>query len=155
MTVKQTSMPVVGRNGTSEQGPVYGMAIQQLTAAAEKMDLRPGTLEILSAPKRSLTVNFPVTMDDGQVRVFTGHRVQHNMARGPGQRGHTVSPRRHLGRGEGPGDVDDLEVCGNQPSLRRRQGRGHLRSEADVRAGAGRAHPKVCHRDLDADRPGH
>ena len=92
MTVKQTSMPVVGRNGTSEQGPVYGMAIQQLTAAAEKMDLRPGTLEILSAPKRSLTVNFPVTMDDGQVRVFTGHRVQHNMARGPAKGGIRYHP---------------------------------------------------------------
>ena len=38
---------------------------------------------MLSACKRELAVNFPVEMDDGSVRVFTGHRVQHNTARGP------------------------------------------------------------------------
>jgi glutamate dehydrogenase (NAD(P)+) len=38
-------------------------------------------------PKRELTVNFPVTMDDGRVEVFTGYRVQHNLSRGPAKGG--------------------------------------------------------------------
>ncbi|HEY7463374.1 MAG TPA: Glu/Leu/Phe/Val dehydrogenase, partial [Candidatus Limnocylindria bacterium] len=38
-------------------------------------------------PKRELTVNFPVTMDDGHVEVFTGYRVQHNLSRGPAKGG--------------------------------------------------------------------
>lgn len=35
--------------------------------------------QILRKPKRELTVNFPVRMDDGSIRVFTGYRVQHNI----------------------------------------------------------------------------
>jgi glutamate dehydrogenase (NAD(P)+) len=42
---------------------------------------------VLRVPKRELTVNFPVTMDDGHVEVFTGHRVQHNLSRGPAKGG--------------------------------------------------------------------
>ena len=42
---------------------------------------------VLRVPQRELTVNFPVTMDDGSVQVFTGHRVQHNVSRGPGKGG--------------------------------------------------------------------
>ena len=38
-------------------------------------------------PQRELTVNFPVTMDSGDVQVFTGHRVQHNVSRGPAKGG--------------------------------------------------------------------
>jgi glutamate dehydrogenase (NAD(P)+) len=42
---------------------------------------------VLRVPKRELTVNFPVTMDDGNVEVFTGYRVQHNLSRGPAKGG--------------------------------------------------------------------
>src|SRR6185295_1627524 len=45
--------------------------------------LDAGITEILSHPKRELTVHFPVRMDDGSTRIFTGYRVQHNDARGP------------------------------------------------------------------------
>ncbi|MCC7025250.1 MAG: Glu/Leu/Phe/Val dehydrogenase [Thermomicrobiales bacterium] len=51
------------------------------TAAALELD--PGIQEILASPERSLTVNFPVVMDDGSIEVFTGYRVQHSGARGP------------------------------------------------------------------------
>src|SRR5262249_27200539 len=37
---------------------------------------------ILRAPKRELTVHFPVRMDNGSIRMFTGYRVQHNINRG-------------------------------------------------------------------------
>ncbi len=42
---------------------------------------------ILREPKRELTVHFPVKMDDGSVRMFTGYRVQHNLGRGPAKGG--------------------------------------------------------------------
>src|SRR3970282_1136923 len=48
-----------------------------------RLSLDPGLLEILKHPKRELTVNFPVKMDDGSIKVYTGYRVQYNDALGP------------------------------------------------------------------------
>ena len=56
------------------------------------LNLDPGLTEILATPKRELTVHFPVRMDDGTTRVFTGYRVQHNEARGPVKGGIRYSP---------------------------------------------------------------
>ena len=47
-------------------------------------------------PKRELTVRFPVKMDDGRVEVFTGYRVQHNLARGPAKGGIRFHPATDL-----------------------------------------------------------
>jgi glutamate dehydrogenase (NAD(P)+) len=55
----------------------------QLRRVAGLLDLDPGLTEVLAHPKRELTVNFPVRMDDGNTRVFTGYRVHHNDSRGP------------------------------------------------------------------------
>jgi glutamate dehydrogenase (NAD(P)+) len=63
------------------------MAVAQFDAAADRLDLSEDLRGILRMPKRELTVNFPVRMDDGTVRMFTGHRVQHNVNRGPGKGG--------------------------------------------------------------------
>jgi glutamate dehydrogenase (NAD(P)+) len=51
--------------------------------AAERLKLPDGLREMLRRPWRELTVQVPVRMDDGNVKVFTGYRVQHNGARGP------------------------------------------------------------------------
>jgi len=59
------------------------IALQQLSATAEKLDLDDGVHEILRHPKRALIVSIPVKMDNGDVKVFMGCRVQHNDARGP------------------------------------------------------------------------
>ena len=77
---------------------------------------------ILSKPKRELTVNFPVRMDDGIFRVFTGYRVQHSLTRGPGERRHSLPSGRDAGRSKSARHVDDLEMrhCGY--SLRRGKG---------------------------------
>ena len=58
-------------------------ALAQLDAAAERLHLDDGMREVLRHCKREFTVNFPVKMDDGSLRVFTGYRVHHNEARGP------------------------------------------------------------------------
>src|SRR5262245_1760411 len=54
--------------------------------------MRTGMLTVLRTPKRCLTVSIPVRMDDGSYRVFIGHRVAHNMARGPAKGGIRFHP---------------------------------------------------------------
>jgi len=66
---------------------IWAVAQSQFDHAAEQLDLDPGLRRVLRVPKRELTVNFPVTMDDGRVEVFTGYRVQHNVSRGPAKGG--------------------------------------------------------------------
>jgi glutamate dehydrogenase (NAD(P)+) len=66
---------------------LYENAVRQFNKAADIMNLEKDLKDVLTKPKRELTVNFPVRMDDGTVRVFTGHRVQHNVARGPAKGG--------------------------------------------------------------------
>jgi glutamate dehydrogenase (NAD(P)+) len=77
-----TNQPTV-----AEAPNIWAVAQQQFDQAAEKLDLDPGLRRVLRVPKRELTVNFPVTMDDGHVEVFTGYRVQHNLSRGPAKGG--------------------------------------------------------------------
>jgi glutamate dehydrogenase (NAD(P)+) len=62
---------------------LYAIAVEQFQHAADLLHLDDGWRAILSHCKRELAVNFPVKMDDGSINVFTGYRVQHNMARGP------------------------------------------------------------------------
>ena len=76
---------------TTEQGVetlnAWAVAQRQFDLAAEKLGLDPGMRKVLREPRRELTVHFPVHMDDGSVRVFTGYRVQHNLGRGPAKGG--------------------------------------------------------------------
>ncbi|HLB26989.1 MAG TPA: Glu/Leu/Phe/Val dehydrogenase [Dehalococcoidia bacterium] len=75
----------------AEAGPLE-TAIAQFHAAAEKLDLDPGLRQVLGTCKRELASNFPVQMDDGSTKVFTGYRVQHNLARGPAKGGIRYHP---------------------------------------------------------------
>jgi glutamate dehydrogenase (NAD(P)+) len=63
---------------------------------AGMLNLDGGIVEILKRPRRELTFNFPVRMDDGSVRVFTGYRVQHNNVRGPYKGGVRYHPKVSL-----------------------------------------------------------
>ena len=70
----------------------FETAKRQVDIVADILKLPKGTREILKHPKRELTVNFPVRMDDGSFNVFTGYRVQYNMARGPTKGGIRYHP---------------------------------------------------------------
>ena len=70
----------------------YHMAVQQFEAAAERLNLSEDMREILRVPKRELSVNFPVRLDNGRIKTFTGYRVQHNVNRGPAKVGIRYSP---------------------------------------------------------------
>ena len=65
----------------------WEVAQSQFDLAAERLDLDPGMRLVLREPRREFTVHFPVHMDDGSVKVFTGYRVQHNLGRGPAKGG--------------------------------------------------------------------
>ena len=68
------------------------VALKQVDIAAEKLNLEPGLCEKIKQTKREMIVHFPVKMDNGKIRVFTGYRVQHNMTRGPGKGGIRYHP---------------------------------------------------------------
>jgi glutamate dehydrogenase (NAD(P)+) len=70
----------------------FEMAKQQLAIAAKYLDLDPGLHQVLAAPMRSLIVRFPVVLDNGEVEVFEGYRVQHNSSRGPTKGGIRYHP---------------------------------------------------------------
>lgn len=61
----------------------YEVALAQYNEAVEIMGLDENTAKILRLPKRELTVNFPVEMDDGRIEIFTGYRVHHSTVKGP------------------------------------------------------------------------
>ena len=67
-------------------------AIAQFESAAQRLNLDPGLRQVLATCKRELATNFPVQMDDGSIKVFTGYRVQHNLARGPAKGGIRYHP---------------------------------------------------------------
>ena len=70
----------------------YKIAQQQLDTVAKLLKLKRGVQDFLKYPHRELTVNFPVKMDSGDIKTFTGYRVQHNNARGPGKGGIRYHP---------------------------------------------------------------
>src|ERR1700745_2801891 len=53
--------------------------------ASQKLNLDEGLWRVLRYPSREIIVHFPVAMDDGRIEMFTGFRVQHSVARGPGK----------------------------------------------------------------------
>jgi glutamate dehydrogenase (NAD(P)+) len=70
----------------------FQFALRQFDRAADHLKLDAGTRDVLRNPKRQLTVSIPVRMDDGRIRVFEGHRVQHSIARGPSKGGIRYHP---------------------------------------------------------------
>ncbi len=60
--------------------------------AAQRLNLDAGIWKVLRYPSREIIVHIPVGMDDGSIEVFTGYRVQHSMARGPGKGGIRYAP---------------------------------------------------------------
>jgi len=68
------------------------MAQKQLMLAARVINLEDDMLGVLMHCKRELTVNFPVKMDDGTFKIFTGYRIQHNVNRGPAKGGIRYHP---------------------------------------------------------------
>jgi len=75
-----------------EQLNPFEIAKQQFNRAADYLELEPSMRHVLENAKRQLIVSIPVKMDGGDVQVFEGFRVQHNIARGPAKGGIRYHP---------------------------------------------------------------
>ncbi|HLV25330.1 MAG TPA: Glu/Leu/Phe/Val dehydrogenase [Gemmatimonadales bacterium] len=69
-----------------EENPFEAM-MSRFDKAAELLDLEPGIYKVLRHPEKQITVSIPVQLDNGDVEVFTGHRVIYNTSRGPAKGG--------------------------------------------------------------------
>ena len=77
---------------TPAPGSLWEQSLAQLNAVAEATQMDPALYEIVRRPHRVVEVTFPVRMDSGEIGVFIGYRVQHNIARGPGKGGLRYHP---------------------------------------------------------------
>jgi glutamate dehydrogenase (NAD(P)+) len=91
-TVAKAAPQPIPRIAPREDLNPYRIAQIQFDIAAEYLKLDPGLRQILRTPKRVLEVSVPTKMDNGQIKVFTGFRVQHNIARGPAKGGIRYHP---------------------------------------------------------------
>src|SRR5580700_4729580 len=82
-------------SGTNQRSAL-SIAQRQFDATADAIGLDDSVRAVLREVKRELVVHFPVEMDDGSFRVFTGFRVQHNIARGPAKGGLRFHPAMTL-----------------------------------------------------------
>jgi glutamate dehydrogenase (NAD(P)+) len=73
-------------------GSIFGAMLQEFDGAARILNLEPGIWKILTHPKRQITVSCPVQMDNGEIEVFTGYRVQYNITLGPAKGGIRYHP---------------------------------------------------------------
>jgi glutamate dehydrogenase (NAD(P)+) len=93
MTEAQVDLDTSVDPGTSA---AWKVALQQYDRAADKLNLAPAVRAVLRYAKREVTVHFPVQLDDGSSRVYTGYRVWHNLARGPAKGGIRFHPSSDL-----------------------------------------------------------
>src|SRR5262245_7342687 len=73
-------------------GPIFSAMLQEFDGAAHILNLEPGIWKILTNPKRQIVVSCPVQMDNGEIEVFTGYRVQYNITLGPAKGGIRYHP---------------------------------------------------------------
>jgi len=93
---KAVPQPMIPRMAPREELNPYRISQIQFDMAAEFLKLDPGLRQILRTPRRVLEVAVPVKLDNGQVKVFPGYRVQHNIARGPSKGGIRYHPNLTL-----------------------------------------------------------
>jgi glutamate dehydrogenase (NAD(P)+) len=86
------TMTVPGTKSATEGPNEFETAQRQFDRAAEILHLDLNTRRVLRTPQRTLEVHFPVHMDNGDIQVFTGYRVQHNLHRGPTKGGIRYHP---------------------------------------------------------------
>jgi glutamate dehydrogenase (NAD(P)+) len=76
----------------AEHGAIFSAMLQEFDGAARILKLEAGIWKILTQPKRQIIVSCPVAMDNGEIEVFTGYRVQYNITLGPAKGGIRYHP---------------------------------------------------------------
>jgi glutamate dehydrogenase (NAD(P)+) len=88
----RTDAAVHRGNELPGHGSTFGAMLQEFNVAARLLKLDPGVWKILTNPKRQIVVSCPVQMDNGEIEVFTGFRVQYNITLGPAKGGIRYHP---------------------------------------------------------------
>jgi glutamate dehydrogenase (NAD(P)+) len=83
--------------GGEWRSQLWAVAVDQFNRAADLLGLEPELRTRMLSPRRSLVVTFPVRLDSGEVRSFTGYRVQHTLTMGPTKGGIRYGPAISLG----------------------------------------------------------
>jgi glutamate dehydrogenase (NAD(P)+) len=73
-------------------GSIFNAMLQEFDGAARLLGLDPGVWKVLTHPKRQIIVSCPIQMDNGEIEVFTGYRVQYNITLGPAKGGIRYHP---------------------------------------------------------------
>jgi glutamate dehydrogenase (NAD(P)+) len=73
-------------------GSIFSAMLQEFDGAARLLGLDPGVWKVLTHPKRQVMVSCPIQMDNGEIEVFTGYRVQYNITLGPAKGGIRYHP---------------------------------------------------------------
>lgn len=89
----ETADDALVRPGEEWNSELHRIGATQFDRAADVLNLDQESRERLRNPRRALTVNFPVRMDDGTVRSFTGYRVQHTLTMGRRKEEYATRPR--------------------------------------------------------------
>ena len=84
----------------NEENPFEAM-MSRFDRAADLLDLEPGLYKVLRHPEKQITISIPVLLDNGEVEVYTGHRVLYNTSRGPAKGGLRFHPQT---------DIDDVRA---------------------------------------------
>ncbi len=93
MAISAKAVPqAIPRIAPREDLNIFRISQIQFDIAAEHLKLDQGLRQVLRTPKRMMEVAVPTKMDNGQVKVFQGYRVQHNVARGPAKGGIRYHP---------------------------------------------------------------
>lgn len=69
-----------------DENPFEAM-MSRFDYAAELLNLDAGLYKVLRNPEKQIIISIPVSMDSGDIEVFTGYRVLYNTSRGPAKGG--------------------------------------------------------------------
>jgi glutamate dehydrogenase (NAD(P)+) len=87
---------ILGGDNLPGHGATFGAMLQEFNLAARLLNLESGIWKILTRPKRQIVVSCPIQMDNGEIEVFTGFRVQYNITLGPAKGGIRYHPGVNL-----------------------------------------------------------
>ena len=96
MLITRMKRKDMSHSATKETLNPFEIAQKQVKTACDRLNADPAVYEILKNPQRVLEVTFPVKLDDGTVKTFTGYRSQHNNAVGPYKGGVRFHPNVNL-----------------------------------------------------------
>ena len=94
--IPSSQLSVLAGSGMSEGAALLHDVLSRMDEAAGRLKIDRDTYKTLRSPRTSLTVSFPIRMDDGSVEIFTGYRVLYNYARGPSKGGVRYHPAVNL-----------------------------------------------------------